>query len=396
MKMKMLVAFLVSAIVIISIFILQTNAANNGNFSVPSVKENQGKTVNLDVNIRNNPGLITMKFSVSWDDGLELVSVSDNNLLKGWVQPSPQLDSPYILRWSDSLADTDNTSNGKIATLTFKIKQNAKIGPNSVKIDFLESRNINGGRNAFSDITATVTAYCRLHNFSSYKTVNANTHKRVCNVCGYEETSKHICNNNVVTKATTAKDGKITKICAVCKKAVSTSKIYKVSNVKLSTASYTYNGKVKTPTVTVKNSKGKTFKKNTDYTVSYAKGRKYVGKYAVKVTFKGNYSGTKTLYFTINPKGTKLSSVKPNKKQITAKWKSQKSQTSGYQVQYSTSKSFKGAKTVTVNSNKTTSKTIKKLKGGKKYYVRVRTFKKVGGKKYYSYWSGSKTAKTKR
>lgn len=130
--------------------------------------------------------------------------------------------------------------------------------------------------------------------------------------------------------------------------------------------------------MTVKDSKGKTLKKNTDYTVSYAKGRKYVGKYAVKVTFKGNYSGTKTLYFTINPKGTKLSSVKAGKKQVTAKWKSQKSQKSGYQVQHSTSKSFKGAKTVTVNSNKTTSKTIKNLKGGKKYYVRVRTFKKVG------------------
>lgn len=48
--------------------------------------------------------------------------------------------------------------------------------------------------------------------------------------------------------------------------------------------------------------------------------------------------------------------------------------------------------TVTANSNKTTSKTIKSLKGGKKYYVRVRTFKKVGKTKYYSAWSSSKSA----
>ena len=198
------------------------------------------------------------------------------------------------------------------------------------------------------------------------------------------------------TKATTAKDGSIAKVCKNCKQTVFKTTIAKVSNVKVNTASFIFDGKVKTPAVTVNDSNGKALKSGTDYTVTYAKGRKNVGKYKVTVTLKGNYSGTKTLSFTIVPKGTKLSSVKPNKKQITAKWKSQKSQTSGYQVQYSISKNFKGAKTVTVNSNKTTSKTIKKLKGGKKYYVRVRTFKKVGGKKYYSSWSGSKTAKTKR
>ena len=71
-------------------------------------------------------------------------------------------------------------------------------------------------------------------------------------------------------------------------------------SVKLSSAKYTYNGKVKKPTVTVKNSKGKTISSK-NYTVSYASGRKNVGKYKVTVKFKGNYSGTKTLYFTISP-----------------------------------------------------------------------------------------------
>ena len=197
-----------------------------------------------------------------------------------------------------------------------------------------------------------------------------------------------------LTRATATKDGKIVKTCTVCKKAV-TQVIYKASNIKLSTVNYTYDGKVKTPSVTVKDSKGKTLKKNTDYTVSYSKGRKSIGKYAVTIKFKGNYSGTKTLYFNINPKGTKLSSVKAGKKQVTVKWKTQKTQTNGYQVQYSTSKNFKSAKTVTVNSNKSASTTIKKLKGGKKYYFRVRTFKKVGKAKFYSAWSNSKNAKAK-
>ena len=205
----------------------------------------------------------------------------------------------------------------------------------------------------------------------------------------------HTVVTNVTVPATCTAAGKIVKTCKVCKKTISHTTIYKASNLKLSTVNYTYNGKVKTPSVTVKDSKGKTLKKNTDYTVSYSKGRKSIGKYAVTIKFKGNYSGTKTLYFNINPKGTKLSSVKAGKKQVTVKWKTQKTQTNGYQVQFSTSKNFKSAKTVTVNSNKSSSTTIKKLKGGKKYYFRVRTFKKVGKAKFYSAWSNSKNAKAK-
>ncbi len=223
-----------------------------------------------------------------------------------------------------------------------------------------------------------------------------------CNDCGAilkkgtEIAAKGHSLNTVVTKATAAKDGSIAKVCKNCKQTVSKTTIAKVSNIKVNTASYVYNGKVKTPAVTVKDSKGKTLRKNTDYTVTYAKGRKNVGKYKVTVTLKGNYSGTKTLSFTIVPKGTKLSSVKAGKKQVTVKWKAQKKSTTGYQVQYSTSKKFKGAKIATIKKNKTTSATIKKLKGGKKYYVRVRTYKTVGKAKYYSAWSNAKNAKAKK
>lgn len=59
------------------------------------------------------------------------------------------------------------------------------------------------------------------------------------------------------------------------------------------------------------------------------------------------------------------------------------------------SKFTSGKKTVTVSSSKTTSKKITKLKAKKKYYVRVRTYKKVSGTKYYSDWSKTKTVKTK-
>ena len=203
-----------------------------------------------------------------------------------------------------------------------------------------------------------------------------------------------------VTKATPTANGKIVNYCSVCKKTLSTTVIPKASSIKLKATSLTYNGKVRTPKVIVNDRTGKTLVKNTDYTVSYAKGRKYVGKYAVKITFKGKYSGTKTLYFTIKPKATSISSLKAGSKKFTVKWKKQATQTTGYQVQYSASSKFSKAKTVTVGKNTTVSKKISKLSGKKKYYVRVRTYKtvKINGKsiRIYSGWSKAKTVTTKK
>ena len=203
-----------------------------------------------------------------------------------------------------------------------------------------------------------------------------------------------------VTKATPTANGKIVNYCSVCKKTLSTTVIPKASSKKLKATSLTYNGKVRTPKVIVKDRTGKTLVKNTDYTVSYAKGRKYVGKYAVKITFNGKYSGTKTLYFTIKPKATSISSLKAGSKKFTVKWKKQATQTTGYQVQYSASSKFSKAKAVTVGKNTTVSKKISKLSGKKKYYVRVRTYKtvKINGKsiRIYSGWSKAKTVTTKK
>lgn len=198
-------------------------------------------------------------------------------------------------------------------------------------------------------------------------------------------------------KATTSKDGKITYTCD-CGYSYSKS-IAKISSVKLSTASYTYNGKVKQPTVTVKDSKGNTLKKDTDYTVKYSSGRKNVGKYTVTVTFKGKYSGTKALTFKIVPKSTSISKLTAGTKSFTAKWEKQATQTTGYQLEYSTSSSMKNASRTTNANTAKTSWTITGLKASTKYYVHIRTYKNVtiDGKiyKYYSAWSSVKSVKTK-
>lgn len=171
-----------------------------------------------------------------------------------------------------------------------------------------------------------------------------------------------------------------------------------IKKIKLSKTSYVYDGKVKKPSVTVYDSNGKKIDAKY-YTVSYAKGRKNVGRYTVKVTAKGNYKGTLSSSFTIKPKATSISKLTAGKKKFTVKWKKQAVQSTGYQIQHSTSSKFKNAKTVTVSNSKATSKKISKLKAKKKYYVRVRTYKtiKVNGKskRIYASWSKVKTVKTK-
>ena len=136
-------------------------------------------------------------------------------------------------------------------------------------------------------------------------------------------------------------------------------------------------------------------KENVDYTVTYPSSRKNVGKYKVVIKFKGSYTGTKNLYFTINPAKTSVKKLSSGKKSLTVAITKKSTQTTGYEVQYSTSKKFKSAKVKKIKSYKTTSLTIKSLKAKKTYYVRVRAYQKVGKKTYYGKWSAVKSAKVK-
>ncbi len=200
---------------------------------------------------------------------------------------------------------------------------------------------------------------------------------------------------SVTTTSTLSKDGKVEQKCDMCGYVKSSKKIKRIKSVKLSTTNYTYNGKTKKPSVTVKDTAGKKLKKNTDYTVTVAKSSKNVGSYKVTVKFKGKYSGTVTKTFKINPKSTKISKVTAKVKSLKVTVSKQTKQVTGYEIQYSTSKKFKSAKKLTIKKDTTTSATIKKLKAKKTYYVRVRTYKTVGKTKYYSSWSTYKYKKTK-
>ena len=201
--------------------------------------------------------------------------------------------------------------------------------------------------------------------------------------------------SNVISAKTPAKasaNGSIKYKCSLCGE-ITAKTIYAPKSFTLSKTSYIYDSKVKTPSVVIKDSKGAVIDKS-NYTVSYS-SNKAVGSAKAKITFKNNYSGSKTLSFKINPKATSLSSLTAAKGAITVKWRKQAVQTSGYQLQYSTDSAFKSAKSLTVSSAKATSKMIEKLKSKKKYYIRIRTYKAVGKTKYYSAWSAKKSIKTK-
>ncbi|WP_026528018.1 fibronectin type III domain-containing protein [Butyrivibrio sp. VCD2006] len=95
-------------------------------------------------------------------------------------------------------------------------------------------------------------------------------------------------------------------------------------------------------------------------------------------------------------KSTKFVKLTVGKKRVTISWKKQSKGINGYEIQYCTDKNFqKDVKSVNISKAKNTSKTIKKLKAGRKYYFRIRTFKKKGADKIYSKWSKTKNIKVK-
>ena len=174
------------------------------------------------------------------------------------------------------------------------------------------------------------------------------------------------------------KKQKITKVSSTYKKSVGQSFTLKPK----AKGKITYKtGNKKVATV---NSKGKVTVKGT-------------GKATITVTAKATSTYSKcvkkiTIYGV--PKKPGMKKLTAGKKKFTVQWKKDK-KADGYQVQYSTDKKFKkNVKSVNV-SKKSTKTTVKKLKKGKTYRVRMRSYKKINGKKYYSGWGKVKSVKVK-
>ncbi len=159
-------------------------------------------------------------------------------------------------------------------------------------------------------------------------------------------------------------------------------------SVALAYKTTTYNGKAKKPSVTISG-----LKAGTDYRVSYS-NNKNIGTATVTITGMRDYIGTKNVTFSILPKTPSLKKGSAGKKSARITIKRDKTVT-GY-ILYMSKKASSGYKKIaTLKKNSKVKYTKKKLKKGKTYYFKVRSYKKVRGKTYTSAYSKYKKVKAK-
>ena len=256
--------------------------------------------------------------------------------------------------------------------------------------DVVEIQHLHAGGTATCKDKAVCTTcgigYGPLSTTHDYAAATCMTPK-TCKVCktttgdplGHSYSSSY----TVDKKATTSADGSKSKHCtrSGCSAKKSVTAIPKIKSAKLSYTKTTYSGNAKKPSVTVKDSKGNTLVKDTDYKVTYASGRTKVGRYKVTIKGKGNYTGTITKYFTIVPKAPSSASAKLyGYDDVKFSW-SKATGASGYTVYYkkSTASSY-------TRLTRTTGTSVKKanLSDGVKYDFKVVPYYKSGDTRYAS------------
>lgn len=215
--MKKILSVITIIVLLCAMLVVPASAAGNGTIAMSSGSGKQGDTITLDVNMSKNPGLVTMTIKVTYDTNvLQLTSVSDPKLLVG-SQLNTTYGSPYTISWVDGSATANNTKTGKIASFTFKIKDNAKVGATDVTLQFVDSFDTNFGENTFTATSGKITVNCKTHSYGYYSKKDNSNHTRTCSACGNVETKAHTWNSGSVTKTATCKEtGVKTYTCTAC------------------------------------------------------------------------------------------------------------------------------------------------------------------------------------
>ena len=256
------------------------------------------------------------------------------------------------------------------------------------------------------NVTITVVAPTHAHQYSNQWTSDATNHWHECECGEKSDLSAHQFQWVIDREATTTATGRKHQECTICGYQTAPVTIPKKSapTVTVKDSTITVSNKSQTTKLDVKADKdakltyksdNKSVKVDKNGKVTIAKN--FVGKATITVTAtSGGAKTTQKVTITANPKGTTFRAVYNGKgRKLKAYW-NRNSQVDGYQLQYGTSKNFTGCKTVTLNSNKYTGSVRTGLKKNATYYVRIRTYKRVSGKTYYSDWSKVKSFKVVR
>lgn len=254
---------------------------------------------------------------------------------------------------------------------------------------FVDTSYTNGGWISFKSSTAAGQSLLKMSSTSGWYDLHTNTTPMCARIKAFTKTTAclHTDQETSVTKADASKgtDGSITTKCKDCNITLSKSNISAPNKIVLGNDSYTYDGKTKEPSVKVYDKTGKVISA-ANYTISRSSGRKEPGTYTVKVTFKGNYSGTLSSSFKIQlgkVKGLKNGTLKTDSVQI--KWNKLTGATN-YQIYRYDSAKKKYVKLKTVSSGKS-SYTDKKREAARAYKYKIRAYRSTGGKTSYSSYS---------
>ena len=199
---------------------------------------------------------------------------------------------------------------------------------------------------------------------------------------------------SVLVKASTKQDGYTADKCIRCDDITNKNVIKAIKGATLAYTNITYNCVANKPAVTVKDTAGNVISAD-NYSVTYS-DNKNIGTATVTIKFKGNYTGTIVKHFDIVPLETIALYAKSQGSGFKLYWLIQPINTTGYEIAYTRDKNFKtGITTTTVKKSTSVSTTINKLSKNTKYYVRIRTYKTVNGKNYYSPYTNTVCVTTK-
>lgn len=173
-----------------------------------------------------------------------------------------------------------------------------------------------------------------------------------------------------ITAATTSADGLVKSSCKYCGEVLINQQVSRVKSISISESSYIYDGTEHKPTVTVIDCNGNALADGTDYTVGYEAGRIQPGKYTVKVTLKGNYSGVHRRYFTVTPKAVATLEAESTSDSITISWPA--ADGAAYYRIYALNEKT-GAFEFYASATEGTSFTATGLSSGKEYSFKVRS-----------------------